>query len=211
MIGGGVLGECLADSGVRQVASIARSEGTVRHEKLREFVHPDFLDFSNLESSAFAGIDAAFFCLGVSSRGMSEESYTRATYGFTLAAAQTLARASPNATFIYVSALLADTAETGSAMWARVRGRTENALLALPLKSYIYRPGLIQPLDGAVSRTPSFRLFYRLASPVMPLLRRMFPESVTDTKQIGRAMLRIARDGYPGRLLYSKDLNSLDD
>jgi len=209
MIGGGVLRECLADPGVDEVISIVRRAGTVHHSKLREIVHADFHDFSSIAGTAFAGVDAVFFCLGVASAGMSEADYTRITYGITLAAAQTLLQSSPAASFIYVSGVGADSSERSRRMWARVRGRTENALLRLPLKTFIFRLALIQPVHGAVSRTPSYRLFYMAAAPLMPLLRMLFPASVTNTELVGRAMLEVARHGAPRPLLDSRDVNVL--
>jgi uncharacterized protein YbjT (DUF2867 family) len=208
MVGSGVLRECLADPGVEQVISIVRTAGHSGHAKLTEITHADFLDFTKIADSAFSGIDAAFYCLGASSNGMSEADYTRVTYEYTLAAARTLAKVSPGATFVYVSGVGADSTERSRTMWQRVRGRTENALLALSPKNVVFRLALIQPL-GAVSRTPSYRLLYRIIGPILPLLRALFPKSVTDTKQIGRAMLYVARHGAPRRLLYSGDINTL--
>ena len=115
--------------------------------------------------------DACFFCLGVSSAGMAEAQYTRLSYDLTLAAAQTLARLNLGLTFVYGSGACADSAEKGSIMWARVKGRTENALLRLPFRAvYLFSPGVIQLLHGDQSRTGSHRIFYSLLKPVLPLL-----------------------------------------
>jgi uncharacterized protein YbjT (DUF2867 family) len=209
MIGSGVLRQCLADPGVERVVSIVRKSGPRQDPKLLEIVHEDFLNFAALESLVFADIDAVFFCLGVSSAGMNAEDYTRVTYGITLAAAQALLRASPGATFIYVSGVGADSTERNGPMWARVRGRIENTLLHLPLKTYIFRLGLVQPTHGAVSRTLSYRLFYAVLNPIIPLLRAMLPRLVTSTELIGRAMLEVARHGGPRRILDSADVNRL--
>jgi len=110
--------------------------------------------------------------------------------------------------FVYVSAAGASSTETG-AMWARVRGRTENALFRLPLRAYAFRPALIQPLHGIKSRTRLYNAVYVVLAPVMPLLVRSFPAHVTTTEQIGRAMLRVARDGFPRRILHTADINAL--
>src|SRR5579862_5985091 len=207
MIGGGVLHECLADTGVQEVISIVRTPGTVRHPKLREIVHVDFMDFGAIASKAFTRIDAAFFCLGVSSSGMSEADYTRVTSDITLAAAQALLQASPEATFVYVSGAGADSTERSRTMWARVRGRAENALLQLPLKTFILRPALVRPMYGIASRTASYRRFYAVAAPLLPLLQRLFPQWVTTTEVLGRAMLELARHGASRRVLESRDIN----
>jgi len=152
------------------------------------------------------GFDACFFCLGVSSAGMKETDYARVTYGFTLAAAETLARRNPGMTFIYVSGAGTDSTGRGRIMWARVKGRTENALLDLPLRGFMFRPGLIQPLDGIRSKTRSYRILYGLAGPVLSLLRWALPNQVLSTRDVGRAMLSVARQGYPKRILESVDI-----
>lgn len=135
---------------------------------------------------------------------MSEEAYARVTYDLTVAVATTLARLNPRMTFIYVSGA----GTGGRAMWARVKGRTENALLAMPFAgAYMFRPGLIQPLHGIRSKTRLYQSFYTLALPILPLLMRLFPRSATTTERVGRAMLNVAKRGYPKRILESDDIN----
>ena len=208
MVGQGVLRECLLDVDVQRVLSIVRSGSGQQHPKLRELVHKDFLDFSGIEAE-LSGFDACFFCLGVSSAGMAEEDYRRVTNDFTMAAAKTLVKLNPTMTFIYVSGAGTDSSESGRSMWARVKGRTENALLRLPFKAaYMFRPAIIQPLHGIKSKTKAYRLFYAPMKPLFPLLR-IFPSFVTTTEQVGRAMLRVARNGYPKPVLESADINSL--
>ena len=208
MVGQGVLRECLLDPRVERVLSIGRSTTGQQHPKLRELVHRDFLDFSSIESD-LAGYDACFFCLGVSSAGMSEADYHRVTYDFTLAAAETLAKLNPGMTFIYVSGAGTDSTEAGRTMWARVKGATENALLRLPFKAaYIFRPALIQPLHGIKSKTKSYRVFYALTAPLLPLLKRL-PRYVTTTEQLGRAMIAVAERGAPKPVLESADINAI--
>src|SRR3954447_3845702 len=147
MIGQGVLRECLLDPGVARVISIGRSATDIEHPKLREIVRADLFDYAAVD---LAGFDACFFCLGVSAAGMSEADYRRVTFDLTLAAATALATQSPQATFIYVSG----EGTGGHAMWARVKGETERALLRLPFRrAFMLRPGFIQPLHGATSRT----------------------------------------------------------
>ena len=208
MIGQGVLRECLLDSRVERVFSVARTPSPARHAKLQERLHEDFLDFSGLEE-ACAGYDACFFCLGVSSAGMREVDYARITYGFTLAAAEMLARVNPGMTFVYVSGAGTDSSERGRIMWARIKGRTENALLRLPFKAvYLFRPGFIQPLHGIRSRTRLYRAVYALAAPLMPLLKRLVPHQLTTTEQVGRAMLAVATQGCASRVLEVRDINA---
>ncbi len=195
MVGQGVLLECLRDTGVKQITAIGRSATGIRDAKLREIVHKDLGNFSGMEAT-LRDHDACFYCLGVSSNGMSEADYTRITCGFTLAAAEMLSVVSPGAAFIYVSGSGTDSTEKGRMMWARVKGRTENALLRLPLQAYMFRPGFIEPMDGIVSKTPSYRFFYKVLGPTLPLLGRMLPNQILTTREIGRAMLAVARTGY---------------
>jgi uncharacterized protein YbjT (DUF2867 family) len=209
MVGQGVLRECLLDSGVERVMAVGRT-GTGRQEpKLGELVVPDVASLGGVEGQ-LAGYDACFFCLGVSSLGMAEERYTRLTYDLTLSVARTVARCSPGLTFVYVSGAGTDSSERGRSMWARVKGRTENELLRLPFKAaYMFRPGAILPLHGVRSRTRWIRWMYALAAPIVPAWRALLPDSITTTEQVGRAMLRVVRDGYPTRILETRDINRL--
>ena len=209
MVGQGVLRECLLDPNVTSVLSIGRSLTGKSHPKLREILRANFLDLTPLEPQ-LSGIDACLFCLGVSSSGMTEEEYTRVTYGFTIAAAQTLARLNPQLTFVYLSGAGADSSEHGRVMWARVRGRTENALFRLPMKAaYAFRPAAIVPLHGARSRTRLYRLLYTVTGPLLPLLHAIFPKYVTTTEKLARAMLQVARNGAPKQVLESADIAAL--
>lgn len=209
MVGQGALRECLLDPTVRQVLTVGRSATEQRHEKLREIVLPDVADLSSVEAD-LAGFDACLFCLGVSSAGMAEERYKRLTYDLTLAVARTLVWLNTGMTFLYVSGMGTDSSEQGRSMWARVKGRTENALLDLPFKAaYMVRPGFIVPLHGIKSRTRWTRIAYAVTKPIHPLMQKFFPSSVTTTEQLGRAMLAVARDGYPKPILETKDINSI--
>ena len=209
MIGQGVLRECLLDPGVALVQTIGRTSPGVTHPKLSEIVDADLTSYASIEPRLM-GFDACFFCLGVSSAGMSEADYERVTYGITMAAATTLARLNPSMTFIYVSGAGTDSTERGRIMWARVKGRTENALFRLPFKAaYAFRPGVIQPLHGIKSRTAAYRVLYSITQPLLPVLRRLMPGLILTTEQIGRAMLTAARQGAPTRVLESRDISAL--
>jgi uncharacterized protein YbjT (DUF2867 family) len=209
MVGQGVLRECLLDDGVDSVLSVGRSAIGRQHRKLLELLHENFLDYSDVEDR-LAGFDACFFCLGVSSAGMSEERYTRVTYDIALAAARTLARLNPGMTFIYVSGMGTNSSEHGGSMWARVKGKTENDLLKLPFKAaYMFRPAVIVPLHGIKSKTMVYRIFYVALAPLLPLLKGRFPKYVTTTEQVGRAMIKIATDGWPKPVLENSEINSV--
>jgi uncharacterized protein YbjT (DUF2867 family) len=209
MVGQGVLRECLLDPDVHQVLSIVRTPTNQKNPKLHELVHTDFFDYSTIKPQ-LAGFDVCIFTLGVSSAGMDEEKYTRLTHDLTLAAASTLARLNPQMTFLYVSGAGTDSTERGRTMWARIKGRTENDLLKLPFRgAYMFRPGVIQPLHGIRSKTRFYQLFYTILNPILPLLKSAFPQAITNTEQLGRAMLKVAKNSYPKPILESKDINSL--
>jgi uncharacterized protein YbjT (DUF2867 family) len=209
MVGQGVLRECLADPRVERVLAVGRSPLGVSADKLRELHLESFLDYG-LAEPELSGYDACFYCLGVSSAGMTEAGYRRVTYDFTLAAAQVLARLNPGMCFLYVSGAGTNSGGIGKVMWARVKGQTENALLALPFRTaYMLRPGFIQPLHGIRSRTAVYRLIYALAAPFMPLLKRWAPGMMVTTEELGRIMIRLALEGYPHPRLEVEDLRKL--
>ncbi len=207
MVGRGVLLECLRDPDVELIVTLGRSATGIHDPKLQEILHRDLLDYTGMEES-LAGFDACFFCLGIASAGMNEADYTRVTYGYTMAAAEIFSRFNPGMTFIFVSGSGTDSSEKGRVMWARVKGRTENALLKLPLQAYMFRPGFIEPLDGIQSKTPMYRKFYTVLGPLFPLLRRMFPNQVLSTRQLGQAMLNVTRRGYGKRVLEARDIRA---
>jgi uncharacterized protein YbjT (DUF2867 family) len=209
MVGQGVLRECLIDPGVESVLAVGRGKTGQQHAKLREIVHDNFLDYSAIESQ-LTGYDACFFCLGVSSVGMNEERYRHLTYDITLAAAKTLVRLNPGTVFTYVTGRSTDSTEQGPQMWARVKGKTENDLLKLPFKAaYMFRPAGIQPLHGVRSKTAWVQAIYVVAAPLLSYLARTAPKFMTTSEQLGRAMIKVARDGFPKPVLESEDINSL--
>jgi len=209
MVGQAVLRECLLDPEVERVVSVVRRATGAQHPKLREVVHTDFHDFTSIAPD-LTGVDACLFTLGVTSAGMSEQEYRRVTYDITMAAATMLLRLNPQLTFVFVSGAGTDSTERGRVMWARVKGAAENALLRMPFKgAYMFRPAAIQPLHGIRSRTRSYRIAYTVMSPALPLLRRLFPQYITTTEKLGRAMIAVAKHGAPKQVLESKDINDV--
>lgn len=209
MVGQGVLRECLLAPDVDDVVAIGRSATGQQHPKLRELVHKDMYDYSAI-APQLQGFDACFFCLGVSSVGMKEPEYKRITYDLTLAAATVLAGLNPGMTFTYVTGAGTDSSERGGSMWARVKGATENALLRLPFKAaYMFRPGMIQPMHGVRSKTPLYDAAIGVLGPVLGLAHRLWPNRVTTTEKLGRAMLAVARKGAPKVVLDPADINAL--
>jgi len=209
MVGQGALRELLNDAEVQEVLAIGRTPSGQRHPKLVELVREDVTALGLLEQE-LGKYDACLFCLGVSAVGMSEPAYKRVTYDLTLKVAQTLERLNPNMTFVYVSGGGSDATERGHVMWARVKGATENALLAMPFAhAYMLRPGFIRPLHGVVSKTGWYRALYAVVGPIYPVLKRLFPGHVTTTEELGRAMLQVVKRGFAERVLENRDIVAL--
>jgi uncharacterized protein YbjT (DUF2867 family) len=208
MVGQGVLRECLESSQVESVLVVNRRSGAIKHEKLREIIHEDFTNFTSLVP-VFAQYNTCFFCLGISAVGLTEKDYHKVTYDLTLKAAGTLLKTHQDYTFCYVSGAGTDSSERSRMMWARVKGKTENAVLSMPFKqAYVFRPGYIQPLKGIKSRTKAYNLFYAFFKPFYFILKP-FTGIVTDTRSVGLAMIRIARQGYHRRVIDMADINHL--
>ncbi|MFD4996190.1 NAD-dependent epimerase/dehydratase family protein [Streptomyces buecherae] len=210
MVGQGVLRECLLDSRVESVLAVGRTSLGRPHPKLREVIHGDFTDFTPV-GAELAGLDACFWCLGISASGKSAAEYRRVTYDYTLAGARELAERSPGLTFTYVSGEGTDGTGRSRARWARVKGETENALLAMDgLDAYLFRPNYIHPVHGERSKTPLYRAAYAATSWAYPVLRRVAPGQVTSTERLGQAMIAVVgRRGGGERVLRSREINRI--
>jgi len=204
MVGEAVLLECLANPAVSQVLVINRNPGGVSHPKLREIIHADFFDLAPIEAQ-LAGYDACFFCLGVSSVGMDTAQYRHVTYNLTLGVAQVLARANPEMTFCYVTGKGTDSSEQGRIAWARVKGATENALLRLFKRAYMFRPALMKAYPGQKNLNP----YYKYLAWIYPIGRALIPASFCTLQEVGRAMINAAAKGYPKRVLEVSDIVEL--
>ena len=205
MVGEGVMLECLDSDAVDKVLSVSRKPTKHTHPKLEQLIVPDFRSVADVETK-LTGYDACFYCAGVSSVGMSEADYTVVSYDTPLAFATTLARLNPNMVFTYVTGAHTDSSEAGRRMWARVKGRAENALVKLPFKGvYNFRPALMTPKRGQKHIKPLFRVGLVFA----PILKLFFP-SLT-LAQVGRAMLRCVTTGAPKHVLEVPDIKALAD
>jgi uncharacterized protein YbjT (DUF2867 family) len=204
MVGEGVLLECLSDAEVDQVLVINRRPGGVSHPKLREIIHSDFFDLAPI-APQLTGYHACFFCLGVSSVGMSQEEYRHLTYDLTLNVGQVLARANPEMTFCYVTGAGTDSSERGRVAWARVKGATENALIRLFTRAYMFRPGFIKPTPGQKNA----KSYYKLIGWLYPVGRALYPAGFCTAQEVGQAMINAARTGYPKPILEVKDIVQL--
>lgn len=207
MIGSAVLAKCLEDPRVEQVLSIGRRPVGISHPKLSELILTDLYAYEPYRDR-LTGYDGCLFCLGVTAVGKSEAEYRRLTYDLTLAAAKTLANVNPEMTFCYVSG--EGTNRAGRAMWARVKGATENAVMELPFKAvYLVRPAYVHPEEGVASKTAVYRAFYAVLAPLYPVLRRILPGYVTTTGTLARAMIEVVAGGYERNVLRSRDFEAL--
>jgi hypothetical protein len=202
MVGEGVMHECLQHDDVEELLVVGRRSCGITHPKLKEIVHPDFYFLSSIESQ-LSGYNACFFCLGVSSVGMKEGDYYKATYLLTMNFATTLVSKNPSMVFCYISGASTDSTEKGRMMWARVKGKTENDLMKLPFRSeYNFRPGIIQPTRG-LKNTLSF---YKYLGWLIPVIRLFSPKAIVRLKELGLAMINAATKGYEKSVLEVKDI-----
>lgn len=209
MIGKGVLLECLDDDRVSEVLVVNRSSLGMQHSKLKEVLLKDFLQPESIKDS-LQGYDAVFFCLGVSANGMKEEDYRRITYDYTLNFAKVFKELNPSGTFIYVSGTGTNSSEKGGMMWARVKGKTENDLLAMGFgQAFMFRPGFIRPLKGIESRTPSYRTAYKIVSPFWGVITALMGQNLTDTERIGKAMINVTLNGSDKQHFENPQINAL--
>lgn len=203
MVGEGVLLECLSHPDVEQVLVINRKPGGVS-PKLREIVHADFFNLTPIEPQ-LVGYNACFFCLGVSSVGMANDAYRRVTYDLTLNVAQVLARSNPEMTFCYVTGKGTDSSEKGRIAWARVKGATENALMRLFKKSFMFRPGFMKASPGQ----KNVKSYYKYFAWVYPVGRALYPAGFCTLQEVGQAMINAAGKGYPKQILDVEDIVKL--
>ena len=208
MVGKGVLLECLDSDHVTSVLVINRHSIGISHPKLKEIIHKDFYDLASIEKE-LKGYNACYFCLGVSAGGMSADNYYKITHDLTINFAETVLRLNPEIKFIYVSGAGTDSSEKGMMRWARVKGKTENELLKMSFQhSYMFRPAFIQPTRGIKSRTASYNAAYTIVKPFWLLLRKL-PKWVTDTDQVGKAMINVTLRGSQTKILENIDISEL--
>jgi len=205
MVGEGVLLECLAHPQINQVLIVARKSPGIQHAKLKECIVHDFFQIENF-TGQLKGYDACFYCAGVSSVGMNEENYSHITYDTLLHFAGTLVKINPSMIFCHISGSHTDSSETGRVMWARVKGKAENALMRLPFKRvYNFRPGFMKPTPGQKNIKPLFRFIAGLA----PLFRLIFPGRIMTMHEVGLAIINSVLKGHPKQVLEIKDIKEL--
>ena len=210
MVGEGVMLVCLAHPDVDEVLLVSRRPygalpAGAGHSKLKECIVADFMKVEDF-ASRLSGYDACFFCAGVSSLGKSEAEYSRITYDTTLHFAETLVKVNPGMVFFYVSGAMTDSTEKGRTMWARVKGRTENALQRCGFRAaYNFRPGFMKAMPGQ-KNLPGL---YKSLGWLNPILRVTIPNQVSTLDDVGRAMIRCVTQGYPKQILEVRDINAL--
>jgi hypothetical protein len=204
MVGEGILLECLDHPDVERVLVINRRPGGVSHPKLREIIHTDFFDLAAIEQQLI-GFDACFFCLGVSSVGLSAQEYTRVTYDLTLNIARLLEKLNPEMTFCYVTGAGTDSTERGRIAWARVKGATENALIQLFKQAYMFRPAFMKATAGQ----NNVKSYYKWLAWLYPIGRALYPAGFCTLQEVGVAMIKAVSKGYPKRILEVKDIVAL--
>lgn len=205
MVGEGVLLECLEHPDVKKILIVGRKHYDLDHPKLKQFIVPDFFGLNESEAD-LSGYNACFFCAGVSSVGMNEADYTRVTYDMTLHFARIIATLNPGMVLTYISGQATDSSEKGRVMWARVKGKTENALMQLPFKSvYNFRPGIIKSLPGQ----QNIKSIFKVVDFLYPVLHTLFPNYSGTLKDVATAMIKCVQIGYPKNILEVRDINSL--
>jgi len=205
MVGEGVLLRSLEHPDVESVLIIGRRSCGIRHNKLKEIIHNDFYNYSAIEDQ-LVGYNACFFCLGVSSVGMNEKDYYHVTYDLTMQAASVLSKLNPDMTFCYISGTGTDSSEKGRLMWARVKGKTENHLMALPFKAvYLFRPGLMKPMEDQ----KNIKSIFKVVTFMYPFIKTLFPNSGCKLEDLGTAMIMSAKVGYSKHIIENKDIDLL--
>lgn len=207
MVGKGVLLECLESKDIEKVLIINRNSIGLSHPKLQEILLKDFLQIESIKDQ-LNGYDACFFCMGISVLGLSEEQYTKITYDTANAFADVLYSVNPNMVFNYVSGRGTDSTEKGNVMWARVKGKTENMILAKGFKdAYAFRPGAIIPEKGVKAKTSWYNLLYLIMTPFFPLLK--LSSSTTSSSRVGQAMINSLVKPREKKIVDPTDINEL--
>lgn len=202
MVGEGVLFECLDNTAVTEVLVVGRRHYEMQHSKLKELLVPDFFKIDNY-ANRLSGYDACFYCAGISSVGMKEAGYNKITYDTTMVFAKTVLAQNPGMIFCFVSGRSTDSSEKGKLMWARIKGKTENALMKFGFKAeYNFRPALMLPTQGQKSVKRSYKI---LGS----IFKYIIPKATLTLSQVGKAMINAVSTGYHKQILEVEDIRAL--
>ncbi len=186
-----------------EVRALVRRATGVTHPKLREIIHTDYLDYRAV-AGTFTGVDACFFCLGISVQQVPDEAgYRRIHQAFPIAAAKMLREQSPAAHFHYLSG--GRTALNSRWMWARVKAEAERDLMT-QFGATCWRPAMI---DGEpASSQPAL---VRVLRPVLRAVFKPFRSMYVVNDDIGRAMLHATRQRIRNRIIENAELRDLGD
>jgi len=207
MAGEGVLLECLSHPEILEILAVSRKPIGKSHPKLKEYLIPDFLQLPD-DDNRLMGYDACSFWAGISSIGMKEPVYSRITYDTTIHFARAILKQNPGMTFIYISGAGTDSSEKGRVMWARVKGKTENALTKMGFKKvYIFRPGFMKLTAGQKNALP----MYKYVGWMYPFFKFILPNSTSTLAQVGRAMINSLITGSEKTILEVRDINKMGD
>ena len=204
MVGEGVLLTCLANPEVEEILVINRKPLGITHPKLKEIIHADFFNLSPIENQLL-GYNACYFCLGVSSVGMDNETYKHLTYDLTINVGRLLAKLNPEMTFCYVSGGGTDSTEQGRMAWARVKGATENELLRLFKNGYMFRPGFLKASPGQ----KNVLRYYKYFAWLYPIGRALYPAGFCTLHELGTAMINVTVKGGSKHIVEVKDIVAL--
>jgi uncharacterized protein YbjT (DUF2867 family) len=201
-VGEGVLLAALTHPAVEEVLMINRRHQEIQHTKLKELIVPDLFQIESFQEH-LGGYNTCFFCAGISSVGMNEESYTSITYDMTMQFAQTLLTVNPAMIFNFISGSHTDSSEKGKVMWARIKGKTENALMKLPFQNeYNFRPGGMLPVPGQQHVKPLYKF-------IVKVMKFLIPKKIVSLQELGLAMINAAIKGYPKKILEIADIKEL--
>lgn len=204
MVGEGVFLECLADPRITEILSVSRKPNGKSHPKMKEYIVSDFLNLKE-DDENLRGYDACLFCAGVSSIGMKEAEYSHITYDTTIHFAKVVLHQNPQMSFVYVSGAGTDSSEKGRSMWARVKGKTENALANMPFKKvYNFRPGFMKMTPGQKNALK----MYKYVGWMYPFFKLVLPNGTSTLKQVGQAMIHCVINGGEKQIMEVRDINN---
>jgi uncharacterized protein YbjT (DUF2867 family) len=202
--GSQVLEQALLDPEIASVTALSR-KALIEHPKLTTIHHENFLDYSGLQY-VFKTQDACLWCLGISQTQVTKEEYEVITCDYTMACALALLKANPTIMFVFLSGQGADSSEQSRTTFARIKGKTENALKRAGFqKLFIARPGGIKP----VRLNPNTSLMNKLAVPLLPIMEFFAPNLVIGARDLAKAMLYVAKHGYEKQILENSDLKNV--
>lgn len=206
MIGGEILKLCLENSQIGTITLINRRTLNIKHNKINEIIHDDFLNFENVKY-AFDNQNICFYCLGVYTGQVATTEFNKITIDYTKAIGLILKEKSPQATFCFLSGAGADSSEKSKVLFAKAKGIVENFLISLKFaKTYIFRPGYIYPVIKRKEPNLAYKLFRILYKPISFI----YPNIGLTSLQLASKMLHVGLNNYNNIILENKDIRSIN-